>query len=228
VVKSLAGGFREKKMRLNFLSSEATNYFNAHYAGLSIEEVRTRLKHEIEALRGESATLMQAAVQASTEAMAESGDNVVVSGDRNLLGVQDFGNDMGSLRKLCDLFEQKTELMRLLDVSSRAAGVRIYIGGDSQVVPYEAQSVVTSPYDVDGRVCGTLGVIGHSAQAGEHQRVGAGLGDRGGNRADVGQLAADSARREGRSVKVDVVVHRRRSAPTQTSAYRPIAAPGRH
>jgi heat-inducible transcriptional repressor len=42
---------------------------------------------------------MQAAVQAGTDALAESTDNVVVSGERNLLGVQDFGNDMGSLRR---------------------------------------------------------------------------------------------------------------------------------
>ena len=144
---------------------EATNYLNAHYAGLSIEEVRERLKREIDALRGEIAALMQAAVQAGTDALAESVDNVVISGERNLLGVEDFGNDMGSLRKLFDLFEQKTELMRLLDVSSRAEGVRIYIGGESQVVPYEALSVVTAPYEVDGRVVGTLGVIGPTRMA---------------------------------------------------------------
>ncbi|MBL8348307.1 MAG: heat-inducible transcriptional repressor HrcA, partial [Rubrivivax sp.] len=63
-------------------------------------------------------------------------------------------------RRLFDLFEQKTQLMRLLDVSSRAEGVRIFIGGESQVVPYEQLSVVTAPYEVDGRVVGTLGVIG--------------------------------------------------------------------
>jgi heat-inducible transcriptional repressor len=139
---------------------EATNYLNTHYAGLSIEEVRARLKTEIEALRDEIATLMQAAVQAGSDAMAESSDNVVVSGERNLLGVEDFGHDMGSLRRMFDLFERKTELMRLLDVSSRAEGVRIFIGGESQVVPYESLSVVTAPYEVDGRVVGTLGVIG--------------------------------------------------------------------
>jgi heat-inducible transcriptional repressor len=103
---------------------------------------------------------MQAAVQAGSEALGEGPDQVVVSGERNLLGVQDFGQDMGSLRRLFDLFEQKTQLMRLLDVSSRAEGVRIFIGGESQVVPYEQLSVVTAPYEVDGRVVGTLGVIG--------------------------------------------------------------------
>jgi heat-inducible transcriptional repressor len=139
---------------------EATNYVNAHYAGLTLEEVRERLKHEIDALRGEIASLMQAAVDAGSDALADNGEQVVVAGERNLLGVQDFGNDMGSLRRLFDLFEQKTQLMRLLDVSSRAEGVRIYIGGESQVVPFEQLSIVTAPYEVDGRVVGTLGVIG--------------------------------------------------------------------
>ena len=144
---------------------EASNFLNAHYAGLTIEEVRERLKHEIDALRGEIAALMQAAVQAGSDVLAESSDNVVVSGERNLLTVQDFGNDMSSLRRLFDVFEQKTELMRLLDVSSRAEGVRIYIGGESQVVPFEELSVVTAPYEIDGRVVGTLGVIGPTRMA---------------------------------------------------------------
>jgi heat-inducible transcriptional repressor len=144
---------------------EATNFLNANYAGLSIDEVRSRLKGEVDVLRAEIATLMQAAVQAGTEALAESTDNVVVSGERNLLSVQDFGNDMGSLRRLFNVFEQKTELMRLLDVSSRAEGVRIYIGGESQVVPFEELSVVTAPYEIDGRIVGTLGVIGPTRMA---------------------------------------------------------------
>jgi len=58
------------------------------------------------------------------------------------------------------VFEQKTQLMRLLEGSSRAEGVRIYIGGESGVVPYEELSIVTSPYEINGQVVGTLGVIG--------------------------------------------------------------------
>ncbi|MDE2145510.1 MAG: heat-inducible transcriptional repressor HrcA [Burkholderiales bacterium] len=144
---------------------EASNFLNAHYAGLSIEAVRERLKHEIDALRVEIAALMQAAVQAGSEVLAESSDNLVVSGERNLLAVQDFGHDLGSLRRLFDVFEQKAELMRLLDTSSRAEGVRIYIGGESRVVPFEELSVVTAPYEVDGRIVGTLGVIGPTRMA---------------------------------------------------------------
>jgi heat-inducible transcriptional repressor len=138
---------------------EATNFVNAHYAGLTLEAVRERLKQEVETLRGEIATLMQAAVQMGGQAQAQE-EPVVVSGERNLLAVQDFRHDMGSLRRMFDLFEQKTQLMRLLDVSSRAEGVRIFIGGESGVVPVEELSVVSAPYEVDGQVVGTLGVIG--------------------------------------------------------------------
>ena len=138
---------------------EASNFLNSHYAGMAMEEVRERLKNEVDALRGEIASLMQAAVLASSEAI-ESRDDVVVSGERNLLAVSDFSSNMDSLRKLFDLFEQKAQLMRLLDVSSQAEGVRIYIGGESQVIPYQELSVVTAPYEVDGQVVGTLGVIG--------------------------------------------------------------------
>jgi heat-inducible transcriptional repressor len=144
---------------------EATNYLNAHYGGLTVEEVRERLKTEVEQLRGEIAALMHAAVDVGSDAMSGGEDEVVISGERNLLAVQDFGNDMGALRKLFDLFEQKTQVMRLLDVSSRAEGVRIYIGGESCVVPYEELSVVTAPYEVDGQLVGTLGVIGPTRMA---------------------------------------------------------------
>lgn len=144
---------------------EASNFLTQHYAGLTIEEVRERLKSEVEQLRGEIAQLMQAAVDVSSEAMEQSQEQVVISGERNLLTVQDFSSDMGSLRKLFDLFEHKTQLMRLLDVSSRADGVRIYIGGESMVVPFEELSVVSAPYEIDGQVVGTLGVIGPTRMA---------------------------------------------------------------
>ncbi|HMS26885.1 MAG TPA: heat-inducible transcriptional repressor HrcA [Burkholderiaceae bacterium] len=139
---------------------EAANFLNSHYAGMAIEHVRERLKTEVEQLRGEIANLMQTAVQVSTEVLTQAQDEVVIAGERNLLSVSDFSTDMGQLRRAFDLFEQKTQLMRLLDTSSQAEGVRIYIGGESHVVPIEDLSVVSAPYEVDGRIVGTLAVIG--------------------------------------------------------------------
>ena len=139
---------------------ETANFLNAHYAGLSMEQVREKLKSEVETLRGEIAALMQAAVNASSEALSEAQEEVVISGERNLLSVSDFSADMEQLRRAFALFEQKTQILRLLDITNQAEGVRIYIGGESQVVPFEELSVVSAPYEIDGKVVGTLGVIG--------------------------------------------------------------------
>jgi heat-inducible transcriptional repressor len=76
---------------------------------------------------------------------------------------------MGSLRKMFDLFDQKTSLAALLDTSSRANGVQIFIGGESTLVPLDEMSIVTAPYESNGRIVGTLGVIGPTRMA--YERV---------------------------------------------------------
>lgn len=144
---------------------EAANYLNSNYNGLAIEQVRERLQREVESLRSEIGSLMQAAVAVSSDAMTETQDDVVISGERNLLAVSDFSNNMGHLRRAFELFEQKAQLMRLLDVTGQAEGVRIFIGGESQVVPFEDLSIVSASYEVDGQVVGTLGVIGPTRMA---------------------------------------------------------------
>ena len=141
---------------------EAANYLNSHYAGLDIEQVRERLRTEVEQLRSQVADLMQAAVNISAEALspATQEEQVVIAGQSNLLAVSDFSHDMHNLRRAFDLFEQKTQILRLLDFSSQAEGVRIFIGGESHIVPIEELSVVSAPYEEDGQIHGTLGVNG--------------------------------------------------------------------
>ncbi len=143
--------------------AEASNYINAHFSDLSFDEVRHRLREEINQLRGDMTALMHAAVTASTESNDE--DTVLISGERNLLEVADLSSDMARLRKLFDVFDQKTSLLQLLDVSSHAQGVQIFIGGESTLVPIEEMSVVTAPYEVNGKIVGTLGVIGPTRMA---------------------------------------------------------------
>jgi len=148
---------------------QAANYINQNYGGLSFDEVRIRLQGELKQLRDDMTRLMQAAVEAGSDAMNDNSDDVVISGERNLLSVSDLSSNMVSLRQLFDLFEQKTSLMQLLDVSNKATGVQIFIGGESSLVPMDQMSVVTSPYTVNGKVVGTLGVIGPTRMA--YERV---------------------------------------------------------
>ncbi|MEA5097563.1 MAG: heat-inducible transcriptional repressor HrcA [Burkholderiaceae bacterium] len=148
---------------------QAANYINQHFSGHSFENVRQKLQLELRELRDDMTRLMQAAIEAGSEVMTDSGDEVVISGERNLLSVSDLAQDMTSLRKMFDIFEQKTGLLKLLDVSSKASGVQIFIGGESHLVPMDDMSVVTAPYRVDDQIVGTLGVIGPTRMA--YERV---------------------------------------------------------
>ena len=148
--------------------TQSANYLNQNYAGLTFDEVRNRLTGELRQLRDDMGKLMQVAVEAGSEAMSE-GDDMVIAGERNLLQVADLSSNMSSLRQMFEMFEQKTGLMQLLDVSSKAGGVQIFIGGESKLVPMDEMSVVTAPYEVNGRIVGTLGVIGPTRMA--YERV---------------------------------------------------------
>ena len=148
---------------------EAANYLNQNYAGLTFEECRRRVHDELRQLREDMTTLMSKALEVGSEAVAESSDDVVISGESRLLDVQDLSSNMTTLRKLFEVFERKTGLLQLLDVTSRAHGVQIFIGGESGVLPVDECSVVTAPYEVDGQIVGTVGVIGPTRMA--YERV---------------------------------------------------------
>ncbi len=148
---------------------QAANYLNQNFGGLSFDDARHRINSELRQLQDDMTRLMQVAVEAGSDAMAAQSEEVVISGERNLLNVADLSSNMTSLRKLFDMFEQKTGLMQLLDVSSKATGVQIFIGGESELVPMDEMSIVTAPYEVNGKIVGTLGVIGPTRMA--YQRV---------------------------------------------------------
>ena len=77
---------------------EAANYINQNYAGQSFEDVRARLQaRAARACARTSTSLMSAALDAGS-ALAEGGEQYVISGERNLLAVQDLSQDMGRLQ----------------------------------------------------------------------------------------------------------------------------------
>jgi len=147
---------------------EATNFFNQHFAGQPLGSIRARITDELRALREDIAGLMTAAVDAGEGAYAE-GESLVVTGERNLMQADGLSSNMERLRRLFDMFDQKTSILHLLDVSQRAQGVQIYIGGESGLSPLDEYSVVTAPYEANGQVIGTLGVIGPTRMA--YERV---------------------------------------------------------
>ncbi len=148
---------------------QAANFLNSNYAGLRFEEIRRRLLAEMREEGARLNRLMTATVDLAQRAFEHEADgDMLVSGQTNLLGVQDL-SDMNRLRELFEAFQRKRDLLTLLERCAGAKGVRLFIGEESGFAALGDCSLVTAPYGVDGRVLGVLGVIGPTRMA--YERV---------------------------------------------------------
>ena len=151
--------------------TQASNYFNANFSGHTFIEAQQKLRAELKQMQTDMNKLINDALEANIHAGAADGQNegVVIAGERNLLQVDELSTNVNSLRKLFEVFERRTSLMQLLNNSQRAEGIQIFIGGESGYLPLDECSMVTAPYEADGQVVGTLGVIGPTRMA--YERV---------------------------------------------------------
>ena len=149
--------------------TQATNFFNDRYSGCTFEQAQQKMHEELKQMQSDMTRLMSTALDASGKALEKDQDSVVISGEHNLLQVDDLSANVTSLRKLFEIFERRTSLIQLLDNSQRAEGVQIFIGGESGYLPLDECSMVTAPYEANGQVMGTLGVIGPTRMA--YERV---------------------------------------------------------
>jgi len=145
---------------------QSANYFNETYAGVSMGDVKRTLLKEIQQDSDDMQRIMQVAVSMAREALSseDQPDELVVSGESNLMDFPELG-DVRKLRKLFDAFTAKRDLLHLLDQSMRTGGIKIFIGSESGYDVLADCSLVTAPYSADGRVVGTLGVIGPTRMA---------------------------------------------------------------
>lgn len=147
----------------------AANFFNHRYKGSTLEEVRRLLITDMQQDNDEMHQLNQSAMQAASQVISEEeasnkSSDVVFSGEQKLLDVPDLCQ-IETLQKLFDAFKTKRDLLDLLDRSMKAEGVSVFIGEESGYSALGECSVIASPYQVDGKVLGTLGVVGPTRMA---------------------------------------------------------------
>ncbi len=141
---------------------EAANFFNQVYAGTSLADVRRGLLKEMQKDSDEMHRITATALAVAGKLFDDEDDGpdaVMLSGEANLLNVPDLCQ-IEKLQKLFDAFKTKQDLLDLLDRSMKVSGISIFIGGESGYRSLDDCSVVTAPYDHDGEIIGTVGVIG--------------------------------------------------------------------
>ncbi|MEN7344146.1 MAG: heat-inducible transcriptional repressor HrcA [Pseudomonadota bacterium] len=145
----------------------AANFINARCAGLELGAIRSVILDELDNARATMNQAMIDMVSVAQTAFADHGQprgEYIMAGETNLMDFSEL-SDVDKLRRLFDAFNQKRDLLDLLDRSIEASGVQIFIGEESGYQILDDCSVVASPYVVDDEVVGVLGVIGPKRMA---------------------------------------------------------------
>ncbi|NID14947.1 heat-inducible transcriptional repressor HrcA [Luteibacter yeojuensis] len=149
---------------------QAANYLNAQFAGFRLADIRAHLASELREAGGELNRMLASAVELATASFTTDGDadDVLVSGQTNLMGYSELA-DIDRLRELFDAFQQKRDLLQLMEMCVQAPGVRLFIGEESGFSALDGCSIVTATYGTNGRMLGAIGVIGPTRMA--YERV---------------------------------------------------------
>ena len=125
----------------------------------TLTEIRQRL---IEKMREEKvvfAQLMDETCRASQEVHDRENEMVYIGGASQMLENPEFAT-VDKMRSLFKAFEDKYKLLRLLDRSVAAEGIKVFIGSENTFFEMQGCSMVVSSYQASPNVVGTLGVIG--------------------------------------------------------------------
>ena len=100
---------------------QAGNYLNKMFTGKDLNDIRKNMLAELESMKENVNNLMQAAIemaQLAIETNPQDGD-YVLAGETNLMGVSGWG-DIERLKRLFDTFNQKRDILHLLEQSNSA------------------------------------------------------------------------------------------------------------
>ena len=143
---------------------EAANFLNAMAAGLTLSELRTRIKGEVSRRRQEIDALAHQLVErglAVWENEGEPHERLIVRGRANLLEEAGEPEELDRIRRLFDDLERKRDITEFLELAETGEGVRIFIGSENKLFSLTGSSLVVSPYmNADRRIVGAVGVIG--------------------------------------------------------------------
>jgi len=140
---------------------EASNFLNSMYSGKDLVSIKNALLQELKDVKDNVNDIMQRAIEVAQQAFMDNPhrDDYVLAGQTNLMSFAEL-SDVDRLKKLFESFNHKRDLLHLLEQAISANGVQIFIGEESGYDVLDNCSVVTSPYEADGKILGVLGVIG--------------------------------------------------------------------
>jgi len=140
---------------------DAALLVNQRFTGRPLDRVKAQIVREMREARSQIDRYMQATLDLASQALdsQDTQEEYLVAGETRLMGNATM-EELGRLRELFDAFEQKNDLLHLLERCSSAEGIQIFIGEEAGYETFDDYSVVTAPYTDGVKTLGVLGVIG--------------------------------------------------------------------
>jgi heat-inducible transcriptional repressor len=150
----------------------AAAVLNEQFRGQTLEQVRQSIIDQLSQMRDLMNQGMGDAISVAKQLFPEQAPRadmeLVIAGETKLMGFAELSS-VEKLRRLFDAFNEKRDILQLLDLSLKGHGVQIFIGQESGYQILDDCSVVTAPYSTDSGAVGVIGVIGPTRMA--YERV---------------------------------------------------------
>jgi len=138
-----------------------SGYLNDRYGGLPLAQMRKRLADDMRRDKENYDLLMNAALELGKKMLdSESNTDVYVEGSSKILDFPEFTGNIEHMRQLFKTFEEKSNLVAILDETMDAEGLTVYIGSEVGISGVKGVSLVTSTYGNGDVTLGTVGIIG--------------------------------------------------------------------
>lgn len=135
------------------------NYLNDILKGLTISQVKNRILEEMQEEKIRYDVLLAKALELSRQTLEGTDAEVFIEGQANILEQPEFA-DVAKMKEIIRAFEEKGQLLALLEQCMAAEGVQIFIGSESHLNRMSGMSLVTATYVTGKDTLGILGVIG--------------------------------------------------------------------
>lgn len=136
-----------------------SRFLNDLLQNLSLEEARQLVLAQLEEEKVLFDRMLSQALTLSQKALqAEEDEELYVEGASQILDYPEF-SDIEKIRALFRAFEEKQQLIKLLDESLASEGVKIFISQETPF-PEVEWSLVTSNFQRDREPIGAVGIIG--------------------------------------------------------------------
>jgi heat-inducible transcriptional repressor len=146
----------------------AAAVLNEQFRGRTLAQVRQGLIDQLsemrERLNQDMVDTVTMARQLFGQADKRANPDFVIAGETKLMGFAELSS-VDKLRRLFEAFNEKRDILQLLDMSLKGQGVQIFIGQESGYQILDDISVVAAPYRSGSGAVGVLGVIGPTRMA---------------------------------------------------------------